>query len=98
MTNFATSVGLDLVNTNAQNAQNAQSFYAQSSSSLQQATSITKSLNEKQNSINYNLIYKPYAIFPEGHIYKGENPGSLGYKEEIKKGFAELAGEYFGLW
>ncbi|WP_158651222.1 hypothetical protein, partial [Helicobacter bizzozeronii] len=70
--NFGVSVAQDVININAQNAQ---SFYAQSSSSLQQATSITKSLNEKPNNISYNLIYKPYAIFPEGHIYKGENPG-----------------------
>ncbi|WP_233705110.1 hypothetical protein [Helicobacter bizzozeronii] len=86
--NFGVSVAQDVININAQNAQ---SFYAQSSSSLQQATSITKSLNEKQNSINYNLIYKPYAIFPEGHIYKGENPGSLGYKAGLE-GFSPMKG------
>ncbi|CCF79846.1 hypothetical protein HBZS_102940 [Helicobacter bizzozeronii CCUG 35545] len=63
--NFGVSVAQDVININAQN------FYAQSSSSLQQATSITKSLNEKQNSINYNLIYKPYAIFPEGIFTRG---------------------------
>ncbi len=86
--NFGVSVAQDVININAQNAQ---SFYAQASSSLQQATSITKSLNEKQNSINYNLIYKPYAIFPEGHIYKGENPGSLGYKAGLE-GFSPMKG------
>lgn len=88
VTNFGLSIAQDVININAQNAQ---SFYAQSSSSLQQATSITKSLNEKQNSINYNLIYKPYAIFPEGHIYKGENPGSLGYKAGLE-GFSPMKG------
>ncbi|WP_233707512.1 hypothetical protein, partial [Helicobacter bizzozeronii] len=88
VTTFAVSIAQNVIENNAQLAQ---SFYAQSSSSLQQATSITKSLNEKQNNINYNLIYKPYAIFPEGHIYKGENPGSLGYKAGLE-GFSPMKG------
>ncbi|GMT38968.1 hypothetical protein NHP20013_10650 [Helicobacter bizzozeronii] len=88
VTTFAVSIAQNVIENNAQLAQ---SFYAQSSSSLQQATSITKSLNEKQNSINHNLIYRPYAIFPEGHIYKGENPGSLGYKAGLE-GFSPMKG------
>ncbi|WP_233704572.1 hypothetical protein [Helicobacter bizzozeronii] len=86
--NFGVSVAQDVININAQNAQ---SFYAQASSSLQQATSMAKTLNDKQNHIAHNLIYKPYAIFPEGHIYKGENPGSLGYKAGLE-GFSPMKG------
>ncbi|BDQ26870.1 hypothetical protein ASB1_05460 [Helicobacter heilmannii] len=30
------------------------------------------------------LIYSPYDIFPEGKIYKAENPGSLSYKAGLE--------------
>ncbi|WP_233704670.1 hypothetical protein [Helicobacter bizzozeronii] len=88
VTTFAVSIAQNVIENNAQLAQ---SFYAQASSSLQQATSMAKTLNDKQNHIAHNLIYKPYAIFPEGHIYKGENPGSLGYKAGLE-GFSPMKG------
>uniref|UniRef100_UPI0018F7F3C4 hypothetical protein n=1 Tax=Helicobacter felis TaxID=214 RepID=UPI0018F7F3C4 len=34
--------------------------------------------------ITHLLIYNPHAIFPEGSIYKDENPGSLGYRAGLE--------------
>ncbi|WP_235852321.1 hypothetical protein [Helicobacter mehlei] len=64
--------------------EDTQSFFDATTNSLKQATAVLKGLNEEVPSLVQALIYHPYAIFPEGHIYKGETPGSLGHKAGLE--------------
>ncbi|WP_199766097.1 hypothetical protein [Helicobacter salomonis] len=67
------------------NAKNAQSFYTHQSASLERASTLgAHTLSMASVQTTELLIYNPYAIFPEGSIYKDENPGSLGYRAGLE--------------
>ncbi|GMB92738.1 hypothetical protein NHP200010_04490 [Helicobacter bizzozeronii] len=87
-TTFAISIAQNVIENNAQLAQ---SYHAQSVESLQRARQSLANMDETQQKRSKSLIFNPYAIFPEGHIYKGENPGSLGYKAGLE-GFSPMKG------
>ncbi|CRF40804.1 hypothetical protein [Helicobacter ailurogastricus] len=54
-------------------------FYAGSVAGLQSARALLQEAGNLKSTTRL-LIYAPYDIFPEGKIYKAENPGTLGYK------------------
>ncbi|WP_247598268.1 hypothetical protein [Helicobacter bizzozeronii] len=88
VTTFAVSIAQNVIENNAQLAK---SYHAQSVESLQRARQSLANMDETQQKRSKSLIFNPYAIFPEGHIYKGENPGSLGYKAGLE-GFSPMKG------
>ncbi|WP_240451796.1 hypothetical protein [Helicobacter sp. L8] len=66
-------------------ASNATQFDQSSISGFKAGAQLIKQNLALENTrVTYALIYNPYAIFPEGSIYKDENPGTLGYRAGLE--------------
>ncbi|WP_235853038.1 hypothetical protein [Helicobacter labacensis] len=66
-------------------ASNATQFDQSSISGFSAGAQLIKQNLALENTrVTYALIYNPYAIFPEGSIYKDENPGTLGYRAGLE--------------
>ncbi|WP_205588386.1 hypothetical protein [Helicobacter vulpis] len=66
-------------------ASSAQGFNVQLEGALKESTSLSQhSQSTLEHSIAHDLIFNAYAIFPEGVIYKDENPGGLGYRAGLE--------------
>lgn len=79
ISSIASTMAMNIVEANAQAANE---YLANKEMSYKQAIELSHSAQSTagQASTVRSLIYSPYAILPEGAIYKDENPGTIGYR------------------